>query len=79
MREIRDHLDLHEVRTAGRGFISYALYSDVILHRVQCVEIDQVYAATARMNFFESSSEAAQWLSNNSRFSWSNCDVCCPL
>jgi hypothetical protein len=78
MRDIRDRLDLYDVRTVGRGFISYALYSEVILHRAQCVEIDQVYATTARMTFFETSSEAGLWLSENCRFSWSNCPVCGP-
>ena len=78
MGDIHDRLDLHDLRTVGGGFIVYALSKDVTLHRAQCCEIDPLYSTPSEMKFFETHSEAGQWLLQQYRLSWSHCAVCCP-
>jgi hypothetical protein len=78
MREIQTHLDLHDLRKSGRGFIASIASPAVTLHCAQCAEIDPLHSDPSGMKFFETASEAELWLGQTFRSSWASCNLCCP-
>jgi hypothetical protein len=79
MRNIKDNLDLAQLKQAAQGFIFNARTDGPKLHRAECDTVGAMHPGSYQKTFFETYGEAVQFLDQKyGARGWLMCGVCSP-
>jgi hypothetical protein len=80
MRDVRDNLDLAQLKEAKQGYIANLRTDMKKLHRAWCESVGAMYPGAYRKVFFEDRDEARRWLDTEyTSARWDSCGKCFPL